>query len=533
LKTTATIAGLLITLGLIISFGGRDVAATSFTPTGYLVSVSNGATSANANINVTFLVESPSSLAAEHASLIPSAFGVANGTAIPNGAKVGALSLSVNQSQSNGACSNQVSQVYDLYDATTATGTVLANVPAIPSATWPGFLDSNPANGLPDAIDRYPAFLNTLYPGLTPRSRAFGLVLVGPSSTINRAVNVLVFDPGTPVPGLAVSAATGYIVVVVQQDPTATAVPATINEVCASYEYIRQDLGTTLDNPATGGTNEGGVAYRTNPSANGSYSFMEYLRSRRDHDGDGIENQLDSCAFDSTPSWNPRISDPVMDFDGDGIPGQDNPGLTGEQLLAGTGCDPTPLTASSDPDADSFVNRQDNCPLLANASQADPDRDGIGDACDAVDGAADGHLHEVCLTSNITIGAGGAPNPPACPELILDQDNDGFERSVEQHIGTNHQDSCGQNAWPADLYSSGPSTNDVDIQDITSFIAPVRYLNTDVGAHVGDIRWDLVPGSGVFALDINIQDLTQVAITAPPMLGNVRAFNGPACPYAP
>lgn len=530
MKTIATIAGLLFSLSLIVAVGGRDATATTFTPTGYQITVANTAVSANSNFQIDFTLESPNALAAKHASFIPSAFGVANGTAIPNGARVGSLSAAPNESKSNGSCSSQAPLQYDLFDATTDTSNVLGNSPAIPSATWPGFLDAN-ANNLADAIDKYPAFLNTLYPGLTPRSRAYGSV---PSAiaTINRVANVLVFDPGTALPGLSFPASMGYIVVVVQQDPTAAPAPSTVNEACSTFQYTRQDKGLTDDNTATA-ANEAGVVYRTNPATNGSYTFMEYLQSRRDFDNDGIENQLDSCPFDSTPAWNPRISDPVADFDGDGIPGKDNPAISGDQLLAGTGCDPTPLTAASDPDGDAYVNRQDNCPLVANGTQVDPDGDGIGDACDFVDGAADGHLHEVCVTSNVVVGTGGTPNPPACPELVLDQDNDGFVRATEQYLGTNHQDPCGQNAWPADLFSSGPSTNDVDVQDITSFLAPVRYLNTDVGAHAGDVRWDVVPGGGIFSLDINIQDLTLITITAPPMLGNVRAFNGPACPYAP
>ena len=531
-KTFATIAGLLVSLGLIVGLGSSDAAGTSFTPTAYIVTVTNTATSANSNITVDFTIDSPHALAEAHASLIPSAFAVANDAAIPNGAKVGGLSITANESQSNATCSSSASLAYDLFDATTATGNVLGNTPAIPSATWPGFLDTN-ANNLPDAVDKYPSFLNTLYPGLTPRSRAYGFVLSGSSTPINRVINVLVFDPGTAVPGLTpLSASLGYIVVVVQQDPTATPAVSVINEACTSFQYTRQDNGLSADNPATA-ANEGGVAYRTNPSANGSYTFMEYLRSRRDHDNDGIENQLDSCPFDSTPSWDPRSADPVDDFDGDGLPGQDNLGMSGEQLLAGTGCDPTPLTANSNPDGDSFLNRQDNCPLVSNSTQVDPDNDGIGDACDFVDGAADGHLHEVCLTSNISIGTGGTPTAPTCPELVLDQDNDGFVRTTEEHIGTNSQDPCGQNAWPADLNSTGTSTNDVDIQDVTSFIAPVRYFNTNVGTNTGDVRWDLVPGKGLFLTDINIQDLTTVTTTAPLMLGSVRAFNGPACPYAP
>ena len=43
-----------------------------------------------------------------------------------------------------------------------------------------------------------------------------------------------------------------------------------------------------------------------------------------------------------------------------------------------------PLTP--DADGDGVLDASDNCPLIANASQADRDHDGIGDACDPLDG---------------------------------------------------------------------------------------------------------------------------------------------------
>jgi hypothetical protein len=531
--------GLFVSLITLALAGSNASHATSFAPTGYLITLTDSATSANSNITVDYTLDSPNSLEAAHASFIPATFGVTNGTSVPNGAVVGSLSITTTESNSNSSCSNQGFLGYELLDASTDTsaGNTLSDTPRIPSASWPGFLDSSPSNGLPDAVDKYPNFLKTLYPGLTPRSRAFGSVGSG-VATINRAVNVLVFDPGTPLPGLTFPASMGYIVVVVQQDPTAPPATSVISEACTTFQYIRQDKGLTDDNSNTI-ANEGGVVYRSNPSSDGSYTFMEYLRSRRDHDSDGIENELDSCPFVSTPTWNPRINDPVFDFDGDGIPGQDDLGQSGEQLLAGSGCDPTPLTANTDADGDAYLNRQDNCPLTANGTaqdnQADADRDGIGDLCDVLDNAADGHLHEVCATSNVGIGSGGSPSPPACPEMVLDMDNDGFVKSIEMHIGTVPDDPCGTNAWPADIYGAETSANDVDIQDVTSYLAPVRVLDTDVdGTPVNDNRWDLSPGDGgVFPYDINIADLTQIIVTAPPMLQGQRAFSGPPCPYAP
>jgi hypothetical protein len=519
--------------------GGRDAAATSFTPISYLVTVANPALSANSNIVVDYTIDSPDSLASAHVSFLPSAFGVASGSSLPDGAIVGSITIAAAEAESNGPCSNLRTLGYELLDASidTSAGNTLVDSPRIPSASWPGLLDVSPSNSLADAVDKYPNFLKTLYPGLTPVSRSYGSIGSG-VGVINRVVNLLVFAPGTVLPGLSpLPASLGHIVVVVQQDPTAPAATSVVTESCSTYQYRRQDKGLTDNNTSTP-ANEGGVVYRTNPATDGSYSFLEYLRSKRDQDNDGIENEVDSCPFVSTPSWNPRINDPVWDIDSDGIPGQDD-GLPGELLVPGTGCDPTPSTANSDPDGDGFVNRQDNCPLTMNGAaqdnQADPDRDGIGSACDVVDSQPDGHLHEVCATANVTIGAGGTPTPPACPELVLDMDNDGFEKSVELHVGTDPTDPCGTTAWPADLNSTGLSTNDVDLLDITSFLAPTRHLNTSPGDLAYNVRWDLKPGAGVPPLPkvINIVDLTALIVLVPPMLEGPRAFSGPPCPYAP
>ena len=132
----------------------------------------------------------------------------------------------------------------------------------------------------------------------------------------------------------------------------------------------------------------------------------------------------------------------------------------------------------------------------------------------------------------------------------FDCDRDGYTGIIETHVynpGTQgDQDPCGTNlnpptvpptpiGWPADLFGGGvpDSTNRVTLQDVTSFLAPVNYFNTNVGSNPGDRRWDLVPGSGIFPKDINIQDLSDLLTLAPPMLGNARAFNGLSCPFPP
>jgi len=132
----------------------------------------------------------------------------------------------------------------------------------------------------------------------------------------------------------------------------------------------------------------------------------------------------------------------------------------------------------------------------------------------------------------------------------FDCDGDGYAGSDEDHVYApstqGDQDPCGSNAfpttnpptpigWPADLRAGGvpDSTNRVTIFDITSFLAPVKSYNTNVGTNPGDFRWDLVPGAGPFLFEINIADLVNLIIVSPQMLGGVKAFNGPPCPSPP
>ena len=89
--------------------------------------------------------------------------------------------------------------------------------------------------------------------------------------------------------------------------------------------------------------------------------------------------------------------------------------------------------------------------------------------------------------------------------------------------------------WPADIASSAFSLNKVNLQDVSSFTNPVRYLNTDPAPNTAPLRFDLAPGSS-FGFRINVADmatLTAGSTAFPPMLNGARAFNGPVCPNAP
>jgi hypothetical protein len=120
----------------------------------------------------------------------------------------------------------------------------------------------------------------------------------------------------------------------------------------------------------------------------------------------------------------------------------------------------------------------------------------------------------------------------------FDCDGDGYKGSAESNVyqpgTTGDQDPCGATGWPSDLVSVPPdSANRITLTDLTSFLAPLRRFNTSPGDGGYDVRWDLVPGPGLFMEEINLNDLTALLAGPtgyPPMLGGVRAFGGPVCP---
>ena len=176
------------------------------------------------------------------------------------------------------------------------------------------------------------------------------------------------------------------------------------------------------------------------------------------------------------------------------------------------------------------------------------------------DDDGDGQSNEALPAGAITFdcdGDGWNGKPESGTPLCGDgQSDDGFEDLVVDdgcpggpvqtgaysegafNIGTSDQDSCGNNGWPAELSSGGVSANKLTLGDITSFVAPLpRKLDKRPGEAGFVQRWDLVPGPvAATSKWITLTDL--VALTAPavatanpPMLGSVRAFDGPACPW--
>ena len=133
-------------------------------------------------------------------------------------------------------------------------------------------------------------------------------------------------------------------------------------------------------------------------------------------------------------------------------------------------------------------------------------------------------------------GNDGADEPLPLEAAGFDCDGDGYVGTTESHVFTpaanRDQDPCGSDAWAAELVAGSFSSNKVNIEDLASFVAPVRRLNTSSGDAAFDQRWDLAPGS-TFGETINVQDMGSLIVVRPSMFGGMRAYNGPECPWPP
>ena len=236
-------------------------------------------------------------------------------------------------------------------------------------------------------------------------------------------------------------------------------------------------------------------------------------------------------------------------------------------------------------DGDARGDACDNCPSVQNNNQANFDADSMGDVCDPDDdndgspdtSDLDDDNDEVRDTDEANCG--GATPSSLRPERVdgafdnvdddgdtltdealpggatgFDCDGDGYKGSAEDHVTSyllqtdGDQKTCQEydttfpggaphirpsKRWPSDIAGvTAFSLNKINIQDLSSFVSPIRYLNQDVGTDPMDVRFDLVPGSTVGA-DINVADLAAITNGLPPMLGGLKAFGGPVCPYAP
>ncbi|HSP54318.1 MAG TPA: hypothetical protein VLS25_01920, partial [Dehalococcoidia bacterium] len=293
--------------------------------------------------------------------------------------------------------------------------------------------------------------------------------------------------------------------------------PAPVNPANGTLCYpgsLASNCSVARDNSvdyALVSTNNAGNQPRNNANQTGPVALL-------DADGDGVGDAVDLCpgTAPAAPVDANGCSQAQVDSDADGAC---NPGAPSGG--------PGPCTGT------------DNCPTTPNPGQGNVDGDALGDACDP-DADNDGYDNNaeastpVCSgTVNDDNGDDGAVND-GCPAVgaaesvcsgSADDDGDGFPNDgcpqvgafseAQFKIGTNQLGSCSTGveagpspSWPSDFVSGGipNSTDKITVTDLTSFIAPVRRLDTSPGNPNFNSRWDLIPGRGLFPNMIVVND---------------------------
>ncbi|UCH87567.1 MAG: thrombospondin type 3 repeat-containing protein, partial [Dehalococcoidia bacterium] len=352
-------------------------AACAFNPVAD-VSLSSNESNANADITTSHDIPTGDYNFDRHIHFVPAEFD--RGTGIPIGAYVADLDTVSTLGLLNNVCITALPVSFEMLNASVDTSDTVS---------FEDSLVDMDGNTLPDGVDKYPDFLNTLFPGLTPSLRMFSVTSVAGTPI---SMNMVEFAPGTALYGIAFDPALGRPSVQVLNDPTAPPAPGSITDFCTPLSAASTIFGVSRNNPATA-ADESGYVVSHNPTTAGDYTFTTYTTSLGDADGDCIENDLDTCPFDINEG-DPRVA-------GDGDP--DNDGMD-------NACDPEPDVADTDYDNDVYLNRGDNCPLVANSDNADADGDLIGDACDPNPNTPDGEARVAWLETDIEIIEAG-PGP--------------------------------------------------------------------------------------------------------------------------
>lgn len=208
--------------------------------------------------------------------------------------------------------------------------------------------------------------------------------------------------------------------------------------------------GTEDDLIAISGSSSGGIGARScawSGPAGAQFNPVNACATTVRFADDGsytiVLTVTDSAATPAVATDSAQVTVSLRDGDGDGVGDEDDncPAVANtsqaniDEDAQGDACD-------SDRDGDEIANGADNCPNDANASQADVDNDGAGDACDSLpDNDDDGVANEVdncpavdnsSQTDTDDDGAGDA-----CDD---DRDGDGKANGVDNCPGVANTD---------------------------------------------------------------------------------------------
>ena len=420
-------------LAIVLVLGGADTARGTFEPV-LETTVANPEPGATSDVTTEFNLLAGDVNFAAVVFFIPPEWGITPGDEIPIGAVIGSLTSQATLGLINNPCNNSLPVGFTMLNASIDPSDTVDFLDSDDNGTE-DYAEDKDDSGLQDAFEKYPDFITRVLddePGdevgqpLQPIRRSAGITVV---AGINVLLQFLIFEPGTFInENVANDPELGYPSVTLLQnlgDPDFDPIPGPITDFCTPLTVSNTNFGVSKDNACTdvaatvldpicevnsaplemteegvSEPDESGVALFTNPQ-DSTYAFTTIAFGLRDADNDNIENGLDTCPFDANQGDPRQIGDGDEDFDGLDIT-----------------CDPNDDEINSDQDLDGYLNRGDNCPLVANGeeedNQRDSDNDQIGDACDVSPNEADGELVSVLVTNDVVIGTGeGDPGPPS------------------------------------------------------------------------------------------------------------------------
>lgn len=372
-------------------------------------------------------------------AFIPPEWNITPGDDIPIGTVVGKLVSQSTLGIINAPCNNSLPVEFYMLNASIEPTDTVAFNDADDNGAEDAFEDKDDS-GLQDSIEKYPEFIKRIIGDAKPIRRAAGIQVVADTDVL---LQFLVFEPGTfLLQEIPDDESLGYPMITFLQDngdPDREPEPQPITDFCSPLTSSSTSFAISKDNPCTGldpeknpdlrdkygldlcrrtsaplelpdegisDPDESGIELFHSPEA-GTYDFIIHAIGQRDEDGDTYENAFDTCPYDQNDG-SPRVKGDG-DLDEDGLDAACDPND-----------DPANEGINSDEDGDGYLNRGDNCPLIANGEegtnqkdsdtneQGDPRPDGIGDECDDNPDVPDGDADLVTVTSEVTIGEGGS-----------------------------------------------------------------------------------------------------------------------------